>query len=83
MFSQVDKVENALLEGQELTAAQIGSRFNVASPTKVISLVRQRGNAVYLNTRTDTKGRQTRKYRIGNPSASLVAAGYRAIAAGL
>jgi hypothetical protein len=83
MFSQVDKVENALLEGQELTAAQIASRFNVASPTKVISLVRQRGNAVYLNTRTDTKGRQTRKYRIGNPSSSLVAAGYRAIAAGL
>lgn len=83
MFSQVEKVETALLNGEELTAAQIASRFKAGSPRKVVSLVRQRGNAVYLNTRTDTKGRMTRKYRIGNPSASLVAAGYRALAAGL
>jgi hypothetical protein len=83
MFSQVTKVETALRNGEELTAAQIAARFKVASPRKVVSLVRQRGNAVYLNTRTDGSGRTTRKYRIGTPSAQLVAAGYRALQAGI
>lgn len=83
MFSQVEKVENALRNGEELTAAQIAARYQVASPRKVVSLVRQRGNAVYLNTRTDGSGRTTRKYRIGTPTASLIAAGYRALAVGL
>jgi hypothetical protein len=83
MFSQVEKVETALLNGEELTAAQIASRYQAGSPRKVVSLVRQRGNAVYLNTRTDGSGRTTRKYRIGTPSASIVAAGYRALALGL
>lgn len=83
MFSQVEKVETALRNGEELTASQIKARFSVGSPTKVISLVRQRGNAVYLNTRVDGSGRVTRKYRIGTPSASLIAAGYRALAVGL
>jgi hypothetical protein len=83
MLSQVTKVETALRNGEELTAAQIKARFSVGSPSKVISLVRQRGNAVYLNTRVDGSGRVTRKYRIGTPSAQLVAAGYRALQAGI
>ena len=82
-FTQVDRVEAALLAGRELTAKQISAQFGVASPRSVISAVRQRGNAVYLNERTDTKGRVTRKYRIGTPSKAVVAAGFRALAAGI
>jgi hypothetical protein len=82
-MSQVLKVEAALQAGAELTAKQIAARFNIASPAKVVSLVRQRGNAVYLNTRTNKAGEVTRKYRIGTPTASLIAAGYRAFAAGV
>lgn len=82
-MSQVLKVEAALLNGEELTAKQITSRYGAASPSKVISMVRQRGNAVYLNTRVNKSGEVTRKYRIGTPTASLVAAGYRALALGI
>lgn len=82
-FTQVDRVEAALKAGKELTAKQISAQFGVASPRSVISAVRQRGNAVYLNERFDSKGRKTSKYRIGTPSAALVAAGYRALAAGI
>lgn len=82
-MSQVLKVEAALLNGQELTAKQIAARFGVKSPSKVVSMVRQRGNAVYLNTRTNKAGEVTRKYRIGTPAASLIAAGYRAFNAGI
>ena len=53
--TQTDRVEAALLTGKSFSAKQIASMFNVASPTKVISLVRQKGNAVYLNKHTDTK----------------------------
>ena len=82
-MTQTKRVLEALLSGQELTAKQISSRFNVASPTKIVSLVRQEGYAVYLNKHTDTKGRVTHKYRIGKPSRKLIAAGYRALAAGI
>lgn len=82
-MSQVLKVEAALMNGEELTAKQIAARFGVKSPAKVVSLVRQRGNAVYLNTRVNKAGEVTRKYRIGTPSAALIAAGYRALAAGI
>ena len=81
--SQTDRVEAALVSGKVLSAKQIGSMFKIASPAKIVSLVRQRGNAVYLNKHTDTKGRTTMKYRVGTPSKALVAAGYRALAAGL
>jgi predicted ArsR family transcriptional regulator len=82
-MTQTKRVLEALLAGHQLTAKQISSRFGIASPTKVVSLVRQEGYAVYLNKHTDTKGRVTHKYRIGKPSRKLIAAGYRALAAGI
>ena len=82
-MTQTKRVLESLLAGNELTAKQIAARFGVASPTKVVSLVRQEGYAVYLNKHTDTKGRVTHKYRIGKPSRKLIAAGYRALAAGI
>ena len=82
-MTQTKRVLEALLAGNELTAKQISARFGVASPTKIVSLVRQEGYAVYLNKHTDTKGRVTHKYRIGKPSRKLIAAGYRALAAGI
>lgn len=82
-MTQTQRVLEALKAGEELTAKQITARFGVASPTKVISNVRQEGFAVYLNKHVDTKGRITHKYRIGTPSRKLIAAGYRALAMGL
>lgn len=77
------KVLTALESGQELTAKQIASRFGVGSPGRVVHSLRMAGNAIYLNTHTDTKGRTTRKYRLGTPSKRVVAAGYQAISEGL
>ena len=83
MTTKTDKVLTALQEGQELTAAQITARWGVGNPGSVVQTLRFRGHSVYLNTHTDTKGRVTRKYRMGSPSKRVVAAGYRAIAEGV
>jgi predicted ArsR family transcriptional regulator len=73
----------ALRNGEQLTANQIRARFGIANPTATVSDLRFSGFAVYANRRTDTKGRATTKYRIGTPSRAVVAAGYKALAAGL
>ena len=83
MTTKTNKVLTALQEGQELTAAQISARWGVGNPGSVVQALRFRGHSVYLNTHTDTKGRVTRKYRMGSPSKRVVAAGYRAIAEGV
>ena len=71
----------ALQKGEQLTAKQIIARFGIANPTATISDMRIRGGfAVYANKHTDTKGRISTKYRLGNPSRAVVAAGYRALA---
>lgn len=77
------KLLEALRKGEELTAKQITARFGIANPTATVSDLRLRGGfAIYANEHTDTKGRETVKYRLGNPSRAVVAAGYRALAAG-
>ena len=82
--TQFDKVFESLVNrGEELSAAQIKSRYGAGNPHDLIYKIRQMGYAVYLNNHTDSKGRVTQKYRTGKPSRKLVAAGYRALAAGL
>lgn len=78
-----ERLLEALKGGQELTAAQIKARFGIANPTATVSDLRFAGHAVYANRRTDTKGRVSTKYMLGRPSRRVVAAGYRALAAGL
>lgn len=73
----------ALQNGEELTAKQIAARFGIANPTATVSDLRFSGFAVYANKHVDTKGRVTTKYRLGNPSREIVAAGYRALAMGI
>lgn len=84
-YNKTERLMLALVNGDELTAKQAVQRFGFASTDAVrstISQLRMRyGIAVYLNERRDTKGRLTRKYRVGRPSREVVAAGYRALAA--
>lgn len=82
-MTQTDRVLNALQAGEALTAKQISARFGIASPTKVVSLLRYEGFPIYRNKHTDTKGRVTHKYRLGKASRKIVSAGYRALAMGL
>jgi len=66
-----------------LTGAQIESRFGVGNARSTVSALRMKGFAIYANKNTDTKGRVKTFYRLGTPSRAVVAAGYKALAAGL
>jgi predicted ArsR family transcriptional regulator len=82
--SKSERLIEALRKGEELTAGQIKARFGIANPTATVSDLRLRGGfAVYANQAKDTKGRVSTKYRLGVPSRTVVAAGYRALALGL
>ena len=83
-LSKVDRVYIALvLQGQELTAKQIASRYKIANPHDAVYQLRMEGHSIYRNRKVDSKGRATNKYRFGTPSRRVIAAGYKALAAGL
>jgi hypothetical protein len=83
-MSQKSRLAQAFVNGAELTSKQIRAQFKIASPTKVVSMLRlEDGMSIYSNKRVDTKGRETTKFRLGAPRASVIAAGYRAAALGL
>ena len=83
-MTQKQRLASAFTNGAELTSKQIRSQFKIASPTKVVSQLRlEDGMSIYLNQRTDSKGRTTQKYRLGTPSRSIIAAGYRAASLGI
>jgi len=72
-----------VLEGETLTASQISKRFGIKNPTATISDIRQRGYAIYANSRTAGNGVQVTEYRHGEASRKMVALAYRAMAAGI
>ena len=76
-------LEALQVNNKGLTAAQIESRFGVGNARSTVSALRMKGFAIYANQSTDTKGRTKTFYRLGTPSRAVVAAGYRALAAGL
>jgi len=80
-MSQATRVLNALMDGQQLTAKQITSRFGAKNPHAVIQNIRFSGFPVYLNERTNSKGVTKGFYRLGTPSKSVISAGYKALAA--
>lgn len=79
-MSKQARVTEALLNGEQLTAKQIGARFGVANPTATISSIRFSGIPVYANTRKNSKGESVTRYRVGKASRKVIAAGYRALA---
>lgn len=82
-MTQKQKLLNAFIRGQELSSKQIAAQFKIGSPTKVVSSLRlDDGFPIYSNRHVDTKGRVVNKYRLGTPTRSVIAAGYRAMAAG-
>lgn len=81
MTTKTERLLEALRSGEQLTAKQIRARFGIANPTATVSSLRlDHGYAVYGNQLKDSKGNTITKYRLGNPSRSVVAAGYKALA---
>jgi len=78
--TQTAKVAAALVNGAELTAKQISSRYGVKNVRAVISKLRSEGFSIYLNKRVSSfDGETYMKYMIGTPTRAIVAAGYKAL----
>ena len=78
--TQAARVENALVNGAELTAKQITARYGVKNVRSVISKLRSEGLSIYLNKRVSSfDGETYMKYMIGTPTRAVVAAGYKAL----
>ena len=72
-----------VMDRETLTEAQISKRFGIKNPTATISVVRQRGYAVYANQRKAGNGVQVTEYRHGEASRKMVALAYKAQALGI
>jgi hypothetical protein len=84
MNSGINGVYNALvLNGEELTAKQISARYSLGNPYNAVYTLRMEGYPIYCNSVKNSKGKMVNKYRLGTPSREVIAAGYKALAAGL
>ena len=81
--TKTGKLLNALQTGEAMTASQISKRFGIKNPTATVSQIRYAGFAVYANKRKAGNGVMVTEYRHGKPSRAIIAAGYKAMAAGL
>jgi len=80
--TQATKVATALETGAELTAKQISARYGVKNTRAVISKLRTEGYSIYLNKRVSSYDGETyKKYALGTPTRSVVAAGHQALRA--
>lgn len=81
--TKTGKVFNKLvLQGQTLTEAQ-ARKMGIGNLRAEVTRIRHSGFAVYADKRVAGNGVQVTSYRHGKPSKALIAAGYKAIAAGL
>jgi len=80
-MTKTNRILEAFQNGEELTAKQIQHRFGIVSARGAVQNLRAGGYAIYLNKRTDTKGRVKLKYRLGTPTRAIIAAGIAALGA--
>jgi hypothetical protein len=71
------------LDKETLTEAQIAKRFGIKNPTATISVIRQRGYAVYSKSRLAGNNVEVTEYRHGEASRKLTALGYKAQSLGI
>ena len=77
------KLYTALRNGDAVSAAEARKRFDIQNIRAEATRIRQSGYAVYSNRRVAGNNVAVTEYVIGTPSREVVAAGYRALAAGL
>jgi predicted transcriptional regulator len=75
-MTKTESLLAALQNGEEFTVAQIRARFGTGNPHEAIRSLREKGFAIYLNDRKNSKGEVVTKYRLGKPSRKMVAAAY-------
>lgn len=72
-----------VLDRETLTESAIEKRFGIKNPTATISVIRQRGYAIYANKRIAGNHVEVTEYRHGEASRKMVALAYKAQALGL
>lgn len=72
-----------VLDREVLTPAQITKRFGIKNPTATISDIRQRGYAIYANSRVAGNHATVTEYKYGEASRKLVALAYKAQSLGI
>jgi len=72
-----------VIDKEVLSESAITKRFGIANPTATISVIRQRGYAVYANNRKAGNGVQVTEYKHGEASRKMVALAYKAMSQGL
>jgi hypothetical protein len=73
MTTQKDVLRKAFTKGKTLTAKQIASQYQIASPSKVISRLRDEGMDIRNTKHVNSKGDVTFKYALqGLPRMSSV-----------
>ena len=72
-----------VIDKETLSESAIAKRFGIKNPTATISVIRQRGYAIYANQRVAGNGVQVTEYRHGEASRKMVAAAYKAMSLGL
>ncbi len=83
MTSLKSKILTTLKSGDQVSAKQFAARYGTTTATVSarVAELRSEGYSIYNNLHTDSKGRQTNKYRIGTPRRAVVAAGYAVLGA--
>ena len=83
MASMKNKILASLKSGNQVSAKQFAARFGTSTATVSarVADLRSEGYSIYNNLYTDTKGRETNKYRIGTPTRATIAAGYAVLGA--
>ena len=82
-MAATQKLLKALRMGYALTSKEISYRFGVTNPHDTVYSLRQAGFPIYHDPIVRSRGRVTMKYRLGTPSRAVIAAGYKALAAGV
>jgi predicted ArsR family transcriptional regulator len=76
--NQRETVLNALLEGRELSSAQLRNQYRIPGYRNVIRELRNAGYAIYSNRAPSNGqvGRPATTYRLGTPSRAMVSLAY-------
>jgi hypothetical protein len=72
-----------VLDREVMTPAEMSKRFGIKNPTATVSDIRQRGYAIYANTRTAGNHVKVTEYKYGEASRKMVALAYKAQALGI
>lgn len=75
-MTKTDKLLKTLRTGKELTAKEIQTKFGFANPYRAVEYLIEKRIAVYGNKRTQRDGTVVTKYRIGTPTAEMMAMGF-------